>query len=90
MVRLRVLETRSMPPRSSAANVTQTTVGTVGEMKHCLTCECGFSITASDVGELIAAGKHHARHAHRMTLSAEQLLVLTTAVPDVGTEEEQR
>ena len=51
-------------------------------MKRYLTCECGFSIAASDLDDLVEAAKHHARQAHQMKLSADQLLAMTTNLDD--------
>jgi hypothetical protein len=61
---------------AGAADEPQTGAATVDEMKRSLSCECGFEITASEMQDLLEAARHHARQAHRMTLSAEHLRAL--------------
>jgi hypothetical protein len=42
-----------------------------------LQCECGFEARAADEVELAAKIRRHARHAHGMTLSPDEALLLT-------------
>ncbi|MDT4916122.1 MAG: hypothetical protein QOI15_804 [Pseudonocardiales bacterium] len=39
-----------------------------------LRCECGFTVRAGDEHHLIREAQRHALDAHRMALSAEQIL----------------
>ncbi len=59
-------------------------------MKRHLACECGFSVSASDLTDLVEAAKHHALRAHQMVLSGEQLAALAEELDDVASVEPAR
>lgn len=65
-----------------SADVPRCTVAMFRAAKRYLSCECGFAVAASELGDLIEAAKHHARQAHRMSLSDEQLTSLARDLDD--------
>jgi predicted small metal-binding protein len=45
-------------------------------MQTVLQCDCGFEVRAGDEAELVARVQHHAREAHGMPLSRNDVLRL--------------
>jgi predicted small metal-binding protein len=50
--------------------------------RRSLSCECGFSVTANALDDLVEAARHHAQQAHQMTLSTQQLASLAKELDD--------
>jgi predicted small metal-binding protein len=49
-------------------------------MRRYLACDCGYRVAADDVHDLIVHARRHARVAHGMDLSDEQIVWLTRPV----------
>jgi predicted small metal-binding protein len=47
-------------------------------MEKLLRCDCGYEVHAEDDEALVARAREHARTAHRMEFTPEQLLRLAT------------
>jgi len=50
--------------------------------RRSLSCECGFSVAADALDDLVEAARHHAQQAHHMTLSVQQLASLAKELED--------
>jgi predicted small metal-binding protein len=49
-------------------------------MNKVIKCDCGFVVRGSSDEELVRAGQAHAKSAHDMDLTAEQLLAMAEPV----------
>jgi predicted small metal-binding protein len=49
-------------------------------MRKAIQCDCGWSVQSDDEDELIARAKEHAKEAHNMAASREQLLAMARPV----------
>jgi hypothetical protein len=68
-----------------------------GVVERVLQCHCGFETRAADEDELVAVVQRHAREAHQMALSREEVLLVAvraqpnapSTTPDTDSEEER-
>jgi predicted small metal-binding protein len=52
------------------------TVGKENAMRKVVRCSCGIEIRADEERDLVAHVQHHAKEAHDLTLSEEQVLAM--------------
>lgn len=55
-----------------------------------ISCDCGFEARSADDAELVARAQRHAREAHSMEFTADQLLALTSTAAEAGGGHEDR